>query len=233
MVELQPWSPAEPLPVSVLRADGPADFPGFADPLCLSGCNVGRERHGKFLGRAANVALFNKVLGNDRIGPHRDAANSRAGGDLPAIDRGALDEEGRRLFVDDADQLREWTEMGGLARRETRHGAVLAYRWLCDRRPLLKRVADYYGVLLSLPDLDPHRALTQAMLEDQPSFFYQRDTWGGNWLTLSAFLGDMAFWVAGDRPVSWEAFVKFIRNKLGAATSTLPTERGGRSSSTR
>lgn len=215
VVELQPWSPPEPLAVSVLRADSPTDFPGFVEALCLSGCNDDGNRSGQFLGRAANVALFDRTLGDDRIGPYRAASNTRAREDLPSGSTHALDDEGRRLFLDDAEHLAEWIDAGKLSRRDTRHASGLAFRWLCDRRPLLKRVADHYGVLLSLPDLDPRRALTDAMLQDEPVFYYHRDVWEGDWLALSAFRGDLAFWVAGERRISWEGFVKFVRNKLG------------------
>ncbi len=53
------------------------------------------------------------------------------------------------------------------------------------------------------------------MLQDEPVFYYHRDVWEGDWLALSAFRGDLAFWVAGERRISWEGFVKFVRNKLG------------------
>ena len=215
MVELQPWSPAAALDVTILQADGPRDLPNFENALFLSGCNVDGERRGHFLGRAAELALFDHTLENDRVEPLRQASRTRADDDLPSVDADALDEEGRRLFLDDTEQLREWSHAGRLERRDTRAASSLAFRWLCDQRPLLKRLADHYGVLLSMPDLDPRRAYTEAIKEDQPIFIYHRDRWDGDWLPLSAFLGDMAFWVGGKREVSWEAFLKFVRNKLG------------------
>jgi hypothetical protein len=59
------------------------------------------------------------------------------------------------------------------------------------------------------------RAYTERVIEDKPVFLYHRDRWEGDWLPLSVFLGGMAFWVGGERQVSWEAFLKFVRNKLG------------------
>jgi hypothetical protein len=54
------------------------------------------------------------------------------------------------------------------------------------------------------------------VLEDEPVLYFRRETWEGDWLSMSAFLEDMALWVgAVQRAVSWEAFFKFVRNKLG------------------
>jgi hypothetical protein len=216
VAELQPWTGGDPLKVAVRRADSPHDFPPFRNPIFLSGCNVDGTRQGQFLGRAAEFAIFDNVLAEDRLVPLRSSSKTRADDDLPRANGTALDEEGRQLFVEDVEQLREWVGAGRLDRRDTRAASTLAFRWICDRRPLLKRLSDYYGVLLSLPDLNPMRSYTEAVLEDQPVFLYHRDRWEGDWLALSAFLGDMAFWV-GDlqRQVSWEAFIKFVRNKLG------------------
>jgi hypothetical protein len=230
VVELQPWSAGEPLDVTVRQANAPSDLPGFTNPICLSGCNVNGTRRGQFLGRAAEFALFNHFLPDDRVEPLRSSSVTRVAADLPAFDGSvpALDEEGRLLFVDDAQQLREWIEAGGLERRDTRVASGLAFRWLCDRRPLLRRVSDHYGVLLSLPDLDPLRAYTEAVKNDRPVFIYHRDRWEGNWLAPTAFLGDMAFWLAGEHEVSWEAFIKFVRNNSEAATSIRRTGGVGR-----
>jgi hypothetical protein len=43
----------------------------------------------------------------------------------------------------------------------------------------------------------------------------------------------MAFWVGGEREVSWEALVKFVRNKLGGGHSTPTIASGGSFSSMR
>ena len=235
MVELQPWSPAVALEVAVLQGDSPSDLPGFANDLILSGFSVDGERRGHFLGRAAELALFDSPLGDDRIEPLRQASRTRSSNDLPVVGPDALNEQGRELFLDDAQQLREWSDAGTLTRRDTRAASILAFRWLCDRRhrPLLKRVADYYGVLLSMPDLDPLRAYTEAIKQDKPVFIYHRDRWEGDWVPLSAFLGDMAFWVGGEREVSWEAFVKFVRNKLGGGHFDPEIANGGSFSSMR
>jgi hypothetical protein len=69
---------------------------------------------------------------------------------------------------------------------------------------------------MSFPDLNPMREYTAAVQSDRPVFLYHRDRWEGDWLPRGAFLSDMAFWLGvGSRSISWDAFIKFVRNKLG------------------
>lgn len=216
--ELQPWAPADTLDITIGQGDGPREFRAFAQPLFVSGCNVDGQRQGSFIGRTAEFALFDTPLEDHEIAELRAASKERDDADLPEHDPSALDEEGRKLFLDDYDTLREWQQKGSLERRDTRNASVVAFRWLCDRRPLLRRLSDCYGVLLSLPDLDALRSETEKIASgraEAPPFYYPQERWEGNWLPLSGFLGDMAFWVGGDHLVSWEAFVKFVRHKLG------------------
>lgn len=51
---------------------------------------------------------------------------------------------------------------------------------------------------------------------DKPIFYFSYDRWEGNWLPPSAFLDDATFWLGNaQRDVSWAAFIRFVRNKLG------------------
>jgi hypothetical protein len=144
---------------------------------------------------------------------------------VPTLRPGALDEEGSETFREDWGKLRRWLDQGQLTRGDTRDAAAIAHMWLCDRKPLLGRFADHYGLQVSLPDLHPLRAYSELARESNPVFMYQADHWEGNWLAPSNFLNDMAFWLAGHREVSWVAFIKFVRNKLGGGGHFDPEDR--------
>jgi hypothetical protein len=223
--ELQPWASADALQVEYLRRDGPREFPEFSHPVVLSGVNVSGVRQGAFRGRMAHFAMFERVLEPTSVSRLRETSATRASSDVPTLRPGALDDEGRETFREDWGKLRRWLDQGQLTRGDTRDAAAIAHMWLCDRKPLLGRFADHYGLQVSLPDLHPLRAYSELARESNPVFMYHADHWEGNWLAPSNFLNDMAFWLAGHREVSWVAFIKFVRNKVGGGGHFDPEDR--------
>jgi hypothetical protein len=207
------------------RQDGPHDLPAFTHPLMLSGASNDGVRDGVFQGRLAEFAVFDRLLDPSRTAEYRQASVTRSVSDLPVLRRGSLDDEAREIFRDDYSKLTRWLPQRRLTRAETREAAEIAHMWLCDRYPLLDRFADHYGLQISLPDMHPLRHWSEVARQDNPVFMYHRDGWEGQWLAPSVFLNDMAFWLAEHREVSWIAFIKFVRNKLGGGGHFDPEDR--------
>jgi len=216
VVELQPWASGQPADISIERAESPS-LGSLDHPLVLGGLSEEGAESGSFVGRLAHFAIWDHPLDSSRVPDFRRSSISRPLEDLPTARPVSMDEEGRALFLDDYDRLVQFTGQGPLSRAETRDVSLIAFRWLCDRRPLLHRLADHYGAQISLPDLSPLRESHREITKDKPTFLFTLDRWEGDWLAPSAFLTDSTFWLGqAQRDVSWVAFIAFVRNKLGA-----------------
>jgi len=66
ITELTPHSFAQ-RSTSYLAKDSPQEFSNFDDPIILSGCMIDGTRKGNFIGRTAQMALWNIVLGDAQI----------------------------------------------------------------------------------------------------------------------------------------------------------------------
>ena len=87
---------------------------------------------------------------------------------------------------------------------------------MLDGYTLLQRASDHFGAMLWFPDLRRGQAL-DALLEEHAPALWRPDTeHTGDWVPLSAFRDDVACWLGGSGTiVTWAAFIKFVRNKLG------------------
>lgn len=210
--EIQPWGPPTRQQIS-LR-------PGAALVLNWKGFRVGGasgEVSGEsYRGRVAEVAAFDKLLGAEQIEKLREASLPENPANVPTFNPAALDDEGRELFLADYGQLVRWHNAGSLNHRELRDASSLAHLWLLDRYPLLQRVSDHYGAMPSFPDLRRSQALAERLDEDKPALWSPQSEHAGDWVPLATFREDLACWLGqSDYMVTWSAFIKFVRNKLG------------------
>ena len=99
---------------------------------------------------------------------------------------------------------------------------MVLYKWLCDRHPLLQDLCDELGIQLSFPgESGRGRAYNEVITKDKPVYAQPirigtQSIFGFKWVSLKQFLSDMAF-VTDGHPVLHDAFVKFVRHKLGGA----------------
>jgi hypothetical protein len=216
MYELQQWGLDRAAEVTYEQRRPLNALAPMQGPIFLSGARERNEQRGSFTGRVANLAIFGDKRDAASIEALRSASMERSSADVPRLDPNALNDDGRELLLDDYRKLAELARATSIGASDTREASVVAYRWLCDRTPLLVRASNALGIQLSFPDLDPMRGYTSKVKELRPVFLYHRDRWEGGWLPRSAFLEDMAFWIGTDsKSVSWEAFIRFVRNKMG------------------
>lgn len=214
VAELQPWatphvagstqlSPAQPM----IR-----NWKG----LRLGG-ESGEEPGQSYRGKVAEFAVFDRRLPDSRLPVYRAESKLQRRVDGPEFDEGALDSEGIDLLVDTYRELEKMQLAGSLTSSELRNAASIAFLWTLDRRPLLQRASDRFGVLLRLPDLKRSEALDHSVRQAKPGLWLPDHDPSGNWMALRGFNSDLACWLGAiDHEVSWEAFIKFVRNKLGA-----------------
>jgi hypothetical protein len=209
--EIQPWGPSTRQSVSLSPGDGLVrNWKGFR----VGGAS-GEVPGESYRGRVAEVAAFDRLLDTDRLEAYREASLPEDPANVPTFKPEALDDEGRELFLADYRQLVRWHNAGSLDHRELRAASSLAHMWLFDY-PLLQRLSDHYGAMLSFPDLRRSRALAQRVEEDKPALWSPQSEHDGDWVPLSTFREDLACWLGqSDYVVTWSAFVKFVRNKLG------------------
>jgi hypothetical protein len=211
--EIQPWGP--PVQRRVPLAPGAAlvnNWEGFR----VGGAS-GEVPGQSYRGRVAEVAIFSRVLGLDSVEGFRHASLPANETDVPSFNPGALNDEGREIFLADYAQLVGWHNKGSLTHRELRDASSLAHLWLLDTYPLLQRVSNNYGAMLSCPDLRRAATLAARVEADKPALWWPQTEHSGDWVPLSTFRDDLACWLGQrDYPITWTAFIKFIRNKLGA-----------------
>jgi hypothetical protein len=210
--ELQPWGsrvraeiylqPAEPLDrdwVGVRIGGTSVELPGTS-----------------YRGRIANFVIYPRLLPDEKLEKLRASSAPPDRPDLPRFQPGALDPDGLHIVLDDYRRLVSWHNAGTLSRRDLRDASVLAHLWVLDRRPLLQRASDHFGALLSFPDLRRAQTLAARIDEDKPALWWPETEHDSDWVPLTTFRDDLACWLGErDHVVTWGAFVKFVRNKLG------------------
>jgi hypothetical protein len=207
---------------SYLTKDSPQEFSNFDDPIILSGCMIDGTRKGNFVGRTAQVALWNIVLGDDQIDDLKIATFTEIASTYGQRTALSPDIERREVFLDDLAKLRQWKSQASLARSSARDASTVIFKWLFDKRPLLLDLCDEVGIQLSFPGTSQEgRRYIDKILASTPSF-YQLGVIGAgaphgfNWKPLAMFRDDIAFQVGG-HTVTHESFVKLVRHKLGGA----------------
>lgn len=210
--EVQPWGP--PVQRRVVLGRGDALVPNW-EGYRVGGAS-GEIPGQSYRGRVAEVAAFAELLGAEAVDGFRQASVPANNTDVPTFNPGVLDDEGRELFLADYGQLVRWHNSGSLNHRELRDASSLAYLWLLDTYPLMQRASDNYGAMLSFPDLRRSETLAARIDEDKPALWSPQTEHSGDWVPLSTFRDDLACWLGqSDYLVTWSAFIKFVRNKLG------------------
>lgn len=210
--EMQPWGPGGGARLTLTPGSGvPIDWQG----LTIGGA-TSMNPEDVYRGRVAEVAAFDKLLSDESIDACRRASLAANPTDVPQFQPGALDYEGREILLDDYEQLVRWHNAGRLNRSELRAASVLAHLWLLDHRPLLQLASDHYGGMISCPDLRRSDALAQRRIELDTPLWSPETEHEGDWVPLATFRDDLACWLGqSSTVVSWTAFIKFVRNKLG------------------
>ena len=169
-----------------------------------------------YCGRTAHFAIFDRWIGDETIEELRAASLPPEASNIPTFRPGALDDEGCNLLLDDYGQLIRWHNAGGLDRRGLREASSIASIWMLDGYTLLRRASDHFGAMLWFPDLRRGKALGAILAERAPALWRPDSEHSGDWVPLSEFRDDLACWLGvGETKVTWAAFIKFVRNKLG------------------
>ena len=218
--ENQPWAsaPGQPLPVDLVRAESP-DRIRMADPYALGGWMVDGEHQGGHSGKVANFFVGTKPLPPNTADRYAAASTNPMG--LSYGDLAPITAEMRSRFVRDLRRLRGWCGQPGLSADDLDDASLLLHRWLLDRTAILDVLTRCAGAQLWLPG-PSDRALRfqSAIVKDAPIVHIQGEVgpdgpMGFKWSTLSDWRSALAFHANG-APVSREAFIKFVRNKLGS-----------------
>ena len=211
VVEIQPWGPNVKQQAALSPDRGLArDWRGMR-----IGGPSSEVAGSSFQGRLAEITVYECRLPDDRLEALRRASVPARESDVPHHEPGALDQDGRQILLDDYEQLVRWSNDGRLSGRDVRAAAVLAHLWLLDHRPLLQRASDHFGAMVSCPDLN-RGAIPSRIEADKPVLWTPATEHDGNWVSISTFRDDLACWLGqAGFVVSWAAFIKFVRNKLG------------------
>jgi hypothetical protein len=190
--------------------------------MLVGGYNGDSGRQGGLVGRLSHIFFFDHQLQDDDL--DQLLASSRSdllsfNGARPKI---AVSYERRQVFLEDLTKLKRWEQQKTLSDSDLRDASVVLFKWLCDRHPLLQDLCDELGIQLSLPgESDRGRNYHNVIAGHKPVFAQpihigSRSFLGFKWVSLNQFLGDLAF-ITGGYSVSHEAFIKFVRHKLGGA----------------
>jgi hypothetical protein len=184
-------------------------------PLIIAGAS-GLYSGGAYGGRIAEFGIFDRLLPDNSIERLRASSKPERPHGLPKFSPGALDDEGREILLDDYSQLVRWHNQGHLSTAELRNASVITHMWLLDGYPLLQRASDHFGAMLSLPDLIGEEEIPSDFHADEPVLWSPDHAHEGDWVDRKTFI-DAPAGVLGvtGYEISWTAFIKFVRNKLG------------------
>jgi hypothetical protein len=204
-----------------IKSENPCHFSNFSHALLLGGFNLDGVRQGSYTGRLGNFYLNgNGSLSDERLEKYRRASRediTSIYGNRPKV---TPSQERRAVFTDDLSKLKKWLTQPSLSDSEMRDASVILYRWLSDKHALLQDLCDELGIQLSLPgESDAARGYHEAVQKDKPAYAQpvhigRRSILGFKWVPLNQFLNDTAFVVEG-HVVTHDAFIKFVRSKLG------------------
>lgn len=200
----------------------PSKFSSFERPVLIGNYNGDSGRQGGFVGRLSNIFFSGHRLQDD----HLDQMLAASRSDLLSFNgtrpRVSLSYERRQVFLEDLTKLKRWEQQQTLNDSDLKDASVVLFKWLCDRHPLLQDLCDELGIQLSLPgESDRGRNYHKVIAEQKPDFAQPihigtRSFLGFKWVSIKQFLGDLAF-ITDGYSVSHEAFIKFVRHKLGGA----------------
>lgn len=199
----------------------PTNFNAFKHPIIYGGYNFGGQKHGTFRGRVSQTFFVpNEVLTNSKLEQFTEVSWSDIEGIYGQRQKLPASLERRNCFEDDLEKLQRWTTQRRLSRTQMRDASVILYRWLFDRHPILQDLCDELGIQLSFPGVSERGKVYHAAIEKSKPAYAQsfqigrKSMFGFQWVPLKEFGYERAFIIEGHL-ISHEAFVKFVRNKLG------------------
>jgi hypothetical protein len=189
--------------------------------MIVGGACIDGERQGKIATKLANFIVGSKILQEKNLKTLFDAHWQQ----LKQFNSGALylvDEnpERRAIFQDDMRKLKEWVRKPHLSGAETRDAAILLYRWLLDKHPMLQDLCNELGIQLTLPGYSEKRRSRYEMdvfntaIFGLPLEIGKGISFGYQWVTRDKFSRDVIMIIKGTR-IQVGSFIKFVRNKLG------------------
>lgn len=216
--ELQPWVNSN-LQTCYTKQDGPIRFSNLTHPLIMGGWNVDSQRQGYYIGRIAEVAIFNRWYSKNAIKPFKKASTNPT--NLPLIGQvSPPDVEQLTRLRADISRLQRFSQKAAMEYDDLFDASVILYRWFLDKRPMIQEFCQAYGIQLWFYGKNEMEGkYDSVVLKDAPTY-YQKPPFGSHglfgfkWITLEAFLKEEAFFV-DTKPISHAHFVDLVRNKLG------------------
>jgi hypothetical protein len=218
--ELQPWVD-DNLQPHYIKQDGPINFSNLKHPLIIGGWNVDGRREGHYVGRMANVAMFNRWYTKKATKGFRKASTNPT--QLPLIGQVPPPTFEQLIRLDsDIKKLQKFSQKPHMEYDDFFEAAIILYRWFLDSHPMIKNVCEAYGIQLWFyGKSDAERKYSDAVLDDSPiyyqkSLFDSNNPFGFQWTSLGTFLQEESFFV-DKNPISHRYFIDLVRNKLGGA----------------
>lgn len=205
-----------------IHRESPKDFTDFKYDLILGGASIDGVIIGSTQTKLGHFYLGQKHLPENRI--NELVTESRK--DIQEFNDDVIEplpknKERRAQFIDDLEELQLFASKTSLSRRELKSCSSILHLWLFDKHhPLLQDLCNEMGIQLTLPcESEQARQYHDIVLKDNPvimlpSLFGKHSLLGFSWKPLSVFAKDTAFIIKG-QSISIEAFIKFVRNKLG------------------
>ena len=216
--ELQPWVD-DNLQIHYTKQDGPIHFSNLVHPLIMGGWNLDGQRKGHYVGRMANVAMFNRWYTRKATKGLRKASTNPT--QLPLLGQVPPPNHEQLIRLDaDIKRLQKFAQKPFMEYDDFFDTSIILYRWLFDTHSMIKEVCEAYGIQLWFyGESDAGHKYSNVILEDAP-IYYQKSSPGSNkllgfkWIALEAFGQEPSFFV-DQKPISHHYFIDLVRNKLG------------------
>jgi hypothetical protein len=218
--EIQPWVD-DNLQPHYTKQEGPIRFSNLLHPLIIGGWNLDGHREGFYVGRIAEVAMFNHWYTRQATKRFRKVSTNPT--QLPLLGQVPPPTPEQLVRLDsDIKKMQKISQKPLMEDDDFFDASIILYRWFLDKHPMIKKVSEAYGIQLWFyGKSDTERQYSQVVLDDSP-IYYQKTSFGSDslfgfkWITLEAFLQEEAFFV-DKNPISHRYFIDLVRNKLGGA----------------
>jgi hypothetical protein len=216
--ELQPWVD-DNLQAHYIKQEGPIRFSNLVHPLIIGGWNLEGQREGHYVGRLANVAIYQRWFTKRATKGLKKASTNPT--NLPLVGQVSLpDSEQLMRLGYDIGKLQKISQQSLIEYDDFFDASIILYRWLLDRHPMIREACEAYGIQLWFyGESDAGRNYSNVILADTPTY-YQKSSFGSDkllgfkWIPLEAFLQEPSFFV-DKKPISHRHFIGLVRDKLG------------------
>lgn len=218
--ELQPWID-DNLQPHYTKQDGPIRCSNLIHPLIMGGWNLDGHREGFYVGRMANIAMFNRWYTKKATKRFRKASTNPT--QLPLLGQVPPPTSEQLIRLDsDIKKLQKISQKQLMEYDDFFDASIILYRWFLDTHPMIKDACEAYGIQLWFyGKSDTERKYSQVVLDDSP-IYYQKSSFGSDslfgfkWVPLEVFLQEESFFVDKNH-ISHRYFIELVRNKLGGA----------------